>query len=142
MRLTAIAVVAGVALTMGACSDATGPTALLGEYDLTRYNQTDVPLVIHSDPCDQYVDAGTLSLRPDRSWAVSLTIRMSCPSGSPPQAPVVIRYHGTYVFRAAGAALVMQGTPDTLPLVVQDGERVDLDLRPYFGAPTEYMRHH
>jgi hypothetical protein len=129
-----------LAAALAACSDAAGPAPVTGTYQLLRYNAWEVPVAFAAGPCSQQIDAGTLQLVSDGTWQATLTLQNACPTDTLPSVPVTIRYHGTYKRQAASLRIWMDGTPEELPLAATDGTRLSLDLRPWYGAPTEYVR--
>jgi hypothetical protein len=130
-----------VVLATIACSDSTAPRPLAGSYQLSKYNGLPVPVGLSAGECTQYVNAGTFTLQTDDSWVALLTVQTNCPTDTIAAPAVTISYHGTYQRVAAGLRIwISTSPPEELALAATDGSRLSLDLRPFYGALTEYER--
>lgn len=123
------------------CSDSTGPTPITGTYYLTSYNGQTIPASISAGGCTQDINSGAFTLNREGTWEASITFEMSCSDGISGYPPVTVQDHGNYQREAAGLHLWIATTPpEDLGLAATDGDRLSLDLRPFYGALTQYDR--
>lgn len=142
---TKLALTALLTLGIGACSDdSSSPTdvSLVGEYAMAHYNGWPVgsSFSLGSPGCSQQIDSGGLVLSADNTWQATMTFHNSCLSDTISPPPVTVAVSGSY--QTAGASLRFTRTADStvLPLVAADGQTVVADLRPTFGAITDFSR--
>ena len=69
MRLAYLAGLAVTAAALTACRDSTAPASVAGTYVLQSVNGTALPVVTLADPLGRFVDADTLVLKADGTWA-------------------------------------------------------------------------
>lgn len=137
---SAVSLIAGI--TLFGCSDSTGPAPITGTYLLTGYNGQPVPTgVTAGGGCTQNILDGSFVMAGDHTWQAALTVEMNCVGDTTTAVPVTIRYHGSYQREAAGIHLwIATSPPEDLGLAATDGQKLQVDLRPFFGALTEYQR--
>lgn len=136
---SAVSLIAGI--TLFGCSDSTGPASISGTYVLTSYNDQVVPTQVSAGGCTQDILDGSFVLAGDSTWQTTLSIAMSCVGDTAGTVHGTIHYFGTYEREAAGIHLwIATSPPEDLGLAATDGQKLQVDLRPFFGALTEYQR--
>ena len=141
MRFSGSAVALVSCLLLFGCSDSSGPAPITGTYLLTSYNGQPVPTGVSAGGCTQNILDGSFVLAGDHTWQATLTVEMNCVGDTTTAVPITIRDHGSYQREAAGLHLwIATSPPEDLGLAATDGKHLSLDLRPFYGALTEYQR--